>query len=474
MRRGTLQQLTHEADLSMSTTDQKAHTILVVDDDVPIVQVLKALLSRQGFEVNTATSGRMAADLLNREKYDLLLTDIRMSNMDGIELLQVAQRLAPNMPVIMMTACATVDTASASMRLGAFDYVRKPFKIEDLTKILSRALRARARRDNYEGAPGALRAVPHFQYLFGESEPMRGLYAEMEKLALTDNPLLISGPLGVGKTLVARATHEASRRGGKAFEICDFMQSSDPDECRVLLYGAANIAGDVVPGLFERTHGGTLLLKNIGYMPPELQEDFLKIIVTKEFSPVGSPETRSLDARLMATDCQVLHSRVREGMFSEALLYRIGVFSLHVPPLRSRSEDIPILAMHFLAQWNESHNASLHWDGDALAALQMHTWPENVNELRSVVQHGAAQKGEGAVEVEDLPEYIQSKATSAQLLTAAQGKGGPQAINSFLQERELRAIRLVFQKCNGNAEKAAAVLGISINALKRKCPDLFD
>ncbi len=450
--------------------------ILVVDDELSIVEVLKALLKREGYSVRTASDGQEALDLLAKENFDLMIADIRMRPVDGMELLRRARESHPHIAIIMMTAYAAVETAVEAMKHGAFDYICKPFKIDHLLVTVERALSYESVLAENEALKETLRTKYHYKNLVGDSEPMRKVYDMIEKVARTESTILLVGESGTGKELVAKAIHFASRRSDKPFVAVNCAALPDTlleSELFGYVKGAFTGANKFKKGLFESAHGGTLLLDEIGTIPVNVQLTLLRVLQEKEIRPVGGTETIPVDVRIIAATNERLEEKVKAGAFREDLFYRLSVIPIEVPPLRDRLSDIPLLVNHFLRVFNEREGKQVSIDRRALSALQHHSWPGNVRELENVIYRAGALCEDNLIRVSDLPESIQKKAAQETGDTARDIENFRGAsLKGFLREKEREYIRYVLDQCGGNKEAAAKALGISIATFYRKYSDV--
>ncbi len=446
--------------------------ILVVDDELSIVEVLKALLKREGYTVRTASDGQEAIALLSKEEFSLMISDIRMRPMDGITLLKKAREIHPHIAVIMMTAYAAVETAVEAMKHGAFDYICKPFKIDELLLTVERALSYENVLAENEALKESLRTKYHFENLVGDSEKMLKVYEMIEKVARTESTVLILGESGTGKELVAKALHCTSRRADKPFVAVNCAALPDTlleSELFGYVKGAFTGANKFKKGLFESADGGTLLLDEIGSVPMNVQLTLLRVLQEREIRPVGGTASIPVDVRIIAATNERLEERVRAGLFREDLFYRLSVIPIELPPLRERVSDIPLLVNHFLNLFNEREKKSVSIERQALAALERHKWPGNVRELENVIFRAGTLCEDGTIRVKDLPEPIQQLAAEAAGAGAGDyAKFRGASLRAFLRQKEREYIRFVLAQCGGDKEAAAKALGISLATFYRK------
>jgi len=452
--------------------DSKAN-ILVVDDEISIVEVLKALLTREGYSITTAADGEEGLAKLREEKFDLMISDIRMQPMDGITLLRKARDLQEHLAIIMITAYATVETAVEAMKNGAFDYVCKPFKIDELILTVQRALSYEHVMQENETLKENLRTKYHFENLVGDSEKMLKVYALIEKVARTESTILILGESGTGKELVARALHNYSRRKEKPFVAINCAALPETlleSELFGYVKGAFTGANKFKKGLFESAEGGTLLLDEIGSIPVDMQQKLLRVLEEREIRPVGGTRNVPVDVRIIAATNERLEGKIKKGEFREDLFYRLSVIPVELPPLRERLSDIPLLVKHFLKDMNERESREISIEPVAVSALQCYNWPGNVRELENVINRAGALCEASKIDLADLPpkivEIAQNGNLRAEQEDVAQHRGS--SLKAFLRNKERDYIQFVLDQCGGDKDKAAKALGISLATFYRK------
>ena len=448
--------------------------ILVVDDEVSIVEVLKALLRREGYDVTTANDGEEALQVLREEKFNLLITDIRMKRMDGVTLLRMALEMQEHLAVIVVTAYATVDTAVTAMRAGAFDYVCKPFKIDELLLTVQRALTYEQALQENEILKENLRSSYHFDNLVGDSESMLKIYGMIEKVARTDSTVLILGESGTGKELVARALHNSSRRREKPFVAINCAALPETlleSELFGYIKGAFTGANKFKKGLFESAHGGTLLLDEVGTIPLEMQSKLLRVLEEREIRPVGSTKNIPIDVRILAATNDSLEQRLATNEFREDLYYRLSVIPIELPPLRERKSDVPLLVRHFLRRVKEQEGQEFSIDSISMRVLEAYSWPGNVRELENVINRAVALCENGHITLLDLPDNLQAFAGehdfSEPVDHDAERMRGI-SLKAFLRAKEKDYIEYVLEQCEGDKEASARALGISLATFYRK------
>jgi DNA-binding NtrC family response regulator len=352
--------------------------------------MLSRILSRAGYTVETARGGQEALSAMQGEAFDLLLTDQKMPGMDGLALLERAQSLQPDLPVVLMTAYGSVSEAVAAMKKGAADYLTKPFEREELLLVLQKALRQRRLEEEVAALRGALKQRYRLGNIIGASPVMIEIFSLVERIAATDVPVLIRGESGTGKEMVARAIHEMSRRSAAPFVALNcaavpetLLESEFFGHERGAFTGAMRSR----PGRFEQAAGGTLFLDEIGSMRADLQAKLLRAIQEKEIQRLGSTAATAVDVRILAATGENLEEAIRARAFREDLFYRLNVVPIHLPPLRERPEDIPLLVSHFLKEAAVRFGREpLSLSPEAMDRLQIHPWLGNVRELENCIE----------------------------------------------------------------------------------------
>ncbi len=452
--------------------------ILLVDDEASILSVLSTLLKAEGHEVVPVLGGEKAQDVIKNEQFDLMISDIRMAPVDGMQLLKLVHKERPNMAVIMITAYGSVETAVEAMKEGAFDYVTKPFKVDELLITVQRALEYRAALAENVTLKAQLESRYKFENIIAESPAMRQVCEMIERVAPTDTTVLILGESGTGKELVAKAIHAHSRRKSKMFLPINCAAMPEPlleSEMFGHVKGAFTGATSNKEGLFEVANGGTIFLDEIGAMPPSIQSKLLRVLQEKEIRRVGGTETISVDVRVLAATNDRLERLIEEGRFREDLYYRLSVIPIEIKPLRERAEDILPLVYHTMRTEVGQGKDLPTIDPEAQLVLENYPWPGNVRELENAIRHALTFSKEGRVTKDVLPAKIVSAVD-----TGAGGVGvaglRPDAyrgksLKSFLRSKEKEYLSQVLQFMDGDKEKAAKALRISLATLYRKLPD---
>jgi DNA-binding NtrC family response regulator len=384
--------------------------VLIVDDELNLRKVMGALLARDGFEVLEAADGEAALELLDSE-LSLVITDLRMPKIDGMGLLRRVVAEYPDVPVIMITAHGSVDSAVEAVKLGAFDYVEKPFEQTQLRQIVDKALKQHEHNRRAPRAAISGSDVKVGRYgLVGRSPVLEGIFSVIDKVADTPSTVLITGESGTGKELIARALHQnSSRRDGPFIKINCAAIPKTLMESELFGYEKGAFTGAVgqKPGRFELADGGTLFLDEIGEIPVEMQVKLLRVLQESEFERVGGIKTIKVDVRLVTATNRDLLKEVAAGNFREDLFYRLNVVPIHLPPLRDRRGDIPLLVEHFVAKFNERLKKNVvRVEDDAMARLVAHPWPGNIRELENVLERTILFAEGPSIRARDLPPEL--------------------------------------------------------------------
>ncbi|MDQ3263809.1 MAG: sigma-54 dependent transcriptional regulator [Myxococcota bacterium] len=443
--------------------------VLVVDDQIEMARLLADDLGEAGYTVTLKTRGADAVAALRTGTFDVLLTDLRMEQVDGFDVLAAARQADPALPVIVMTAFGSIDTAIEAIKRGAFHYLTKPFRLEEVRLFVSRALEERAMRAQVRSLRRATADRFSLGQMIGRSPVMKSLFERIERVAATSAPVLIRGESGTGKELVARAIHlEGARKEGPFVPVnCTALPAALLEsELYGHLKGSFTGAGSTRRGLFVEADGGTLFLDEIGDMAPELQSKLLRVLEDGEIRAVGADAPRRVDVRIVAATHQDLERAVQEGRFRADLFYRLNVVPLSVPPLRQRREDLPVLVAHFLSAL-KARSPATRLDGfapEAMARLVQFSWPGNVRELENFVERCGILSTEPLGTL-TLVEEALPRALAAHPLAVAQREIVP------LRELEDEYIAWVINECGGNKKRAAELLGIDASTIHRREKD---
>jgi DNA-binding NtrC family response regulator len=436
--------------------------ILVADDERGARMALEVPLRLSGYKVAAVASGREAIELGRAEHFDVVLTDVFMPDVGGLDVIREFRRLDPETKVIALTAQGSLEIALEAIQEGAADFIAKPFDIEQVMAVVERAAE-RARAPEEDGEPELSGSG-----LIGHSPQMVRVYKLTAHAARTDTTVLIEGESGTGKELVARSIHRYSRRAAGPFTAINCSALTETLlESELFGYAKGSFTGanSDRPGLFESTHGGTILLDELGTTGASLQASLLRVLQEKEVRRIGEREARRVDVRVIGATNQNLESLVGRGSFRADLFYRLGVLRIRLPPLRERgAEDLKLLVRHFLKKYGAGKQIA----AEASEILARHTWPGNVRELENTIEHAAAVCTNHVVRAGDLPDNIAAQATPPAAATAPRGRTFSLADDRpTLDELCRRYTHLVLAESNGNKSRAAEVLGINRRTLYR-------
>jgi two-component system, NtrC family, response regulator PilR len=447
--------------------------VLVVDDERSMRELLSIVLRRDGYDVLIAEDGASGLELLKRERIDILITDIRMPQMSGVDLLREAKRIAPDIVSIVMTAFATTDTAVEALRLGAADYVTKSKDTAaELRVRVGRELERRRLQQENVLLKRALRTQHQFSNIIGTSSPMLALFQLIETIASTGSTVLITGESGTGKELIARAIHVNSPRRERPFVAvnCGALSETLLDsELFGHMRGAFTGADSNKKGLIEVAEKGTIFLDEIGEMSPVVQVKLLRVLQERKFRRLGGTEEIDADIRILAATNRDLTKMVAEGTFREDLFYRINVIPMRVPPLRERQDDIPLLAEHFVARFAEQMGKSITGiSGGAMPLLKQYGWPGNIRELENAMERAVALERTPMILPDSLPEQLNRGSADAPSPAAA-AEGFPDAgfdLERHVQDIEREYIAEALRRAGGVKVKAAELLGMSFRSFR--------
>ena len=444
--------------------------ILVVDDEVNMRLVLKAMLKKEGYDVETAADGLEALALLHRHDITACITDLRMPKLDGMGLLNRMVEEYPSIPVIIITAHGTVETAVDALKKGALDYITKPFDQEELKNVISKAVKTRVLSE--EEVQLAATELDRGE-IVGSSPSTVKIFEIIKKVAPTTTTILITGETGTGKELVANAIHMNSPRKLNPFiKINCSAIAENLIESELFGYEKGAFTGAVSskPGRFELAHKGTLFLDEVGDLPREIQVKLLRVIQDHEFERVGGLQTIKVDVRLVAATNRNLQQRVKEGYFREDLFYRFNVMPIYVPPLRERKEDIPALVSYFIEKFNRKLDRQIAGvDPEVMELLMDHDWPGNIRELENLAERLVLMAKGDQIVMGDVPaELIEAVEEKAQTAAPDEKRSIKELIREKTGDIEKQMIVRVLAECEGNISKAARQLGLSRRGLHLK------
>jgi DNA-binding NtrC family response regulator len=387
--------------------------LLIVDDEQSYRQLLTLVFEGNGHTIRTAMNGREAIEMLKGEPAEVIITDVRMPDMDGIELLRAAREFLPDIGVVLMTAFATVDTAREAFKLGADDFIQKPFDVEELKIIVKKAFERQILIDENRAFKRAQRQRGSVRNIIGRSDKMQAVYQMIETVAEVQSTVLVTGESGTGKELVARAIHDLSPRAEKPFISINcgaFTETLLESELFGYVKGSFTGANANRKGLFEAAHKGTIFLDEIGEMSPAMQVKLLRVLQERKVRPVGAHDEMPIDARVIAATNRDLKAMSGDGSFREDLFYRISVIPISLPPLRERSEDIPELVAHFLKKFCEQTGRDCSVSEKAMQFLEDYAWHGNVRELEHTIERAVALERTEEIQPERLPDQLQPNA----------------------------------------------------------------
>lgn len=438
------------------------YAVLIVDDDKLVNEFLTETLTRAGYKCVSAFSGEEAITRFKAQTFDIVLTDLKMREMDGLTLLHQIKTISPETTVIMMTAYGTVETAVKAIKLGAYDFLLKPVSPEALEHILTRVSEVLELRSQNRIMQADL--AHKFQNIIGKSKMMKEIFDLIQSVANARSTVMITGSSGTGKEMVARAIHYASNRAQNPFiKLNCAALPENLVEAELFGYekGAFTDAKKTNRGRFELADGGTLLLDEISEMPLNLQSKLLRVIQEREFERVGSSQTISVDVRIIATSNRNLKEFISQGLFREDLFYRLNVIPIYLPPLSDRKEDIPMLAQHFVEKYNEENSRSVkRIDETVMRMFLRYHWPGNVRELENMLERAVVTAKDEVLTEDDFPTELALGPVADDL--------PPLKVPMKLEEGSKYLILKTLEKYNGNKTKAAEALGITTRTIRNK------
>jgi DNA-binding NtrC family response regulator len=446
------------------------YTVLLAEDDQTACETLTEAFSDKGYTVLGATDGTTALKLLEKEEVDLLITDLVMPGIDGMQLLEKA---VPVCPVILMTAYGSVDNAVEAMKLGAFDFVSKPINIHHLFALVERALQMRTLSRDNENLRQRVEEAFDFASMIGRATEMQTVFQQIRQVAPTDTTVCILGESGTGKELVANAIHQHSRRASKPFVKINCAAIPETLlESELFGHEKGSFTGALKQrkGKFELADGGTILLDEISEMDHSLQAKLLRVLQEQEFERVGGNETLKLDVRVIVATNANLAERISDKKFREDLYYRVSVFAIQLPPLRDRRKDIPLLVDYFLRKFSRNLDKDVQGiSRDALEAMTAYNWPGNIRQIQNAIERACVMVPEGiAIECSHLPPEISGANPGTVEREGSPAEGPMQLPDVTMDEIERMAIEQALRKFDGNRTQAARALNIGVKTLYRK------
>jgi two-component system, NtrC family, response regulator len=443
-------------------------TILIVDDEKNYLVVLDALLSSEGYEVITVDSSIDAIEHIGNPDLDLVITDMKMPGISGMELLEEIKKINFDLPVIVMTAYGTIEMAVDAMKKNAYDYITKPFRNDELKLTVKKALeKYRLVREN-RLLNEALSDKYRFGNIIGKSKPMLEIYDLIGKVSRSKASVLITGPSGTGKELIANAIHYNSPRKDRPFISINCGALTETLlESELFGHEKGSFTGAIAmkKGRFELADGGTLFLDEVGEMPPPLQVKLLRVLQEMEFERVGGTKTIKVDVRILSASNRDIKEDVAKGLFREDLFYRLNVIHIEVPGLKDRGEDIRMLVDHFIDKYRDSDNKKIELNPDAWKILYNYNWPGNIRELENIIERAVVLNSTGVIGVDDLPVYLSDRKEELDIDTFIPMSA---PLQQTLEQIEKKIILRALAKCGNVQSHAAEMIGISKNLFQHK------
>ncbi len=442
--------------------------ILIVDDEQSYRQLLSLVFDGEGHSIRTASNGREALDLLQTEPADVIISDVKMPDMDGIEMLRAVREKLPDLGVILMTAFASVETAREAFKLGADDFIQKPFDVEELKLIVRKTLDRQVLIDENRAFKRAQRDRGSIKNIVGNSGKMHAIFQMIETVAEVQSTVLVTGESGTGKELVARAIHDLSPRAEKPFISINcgaFTETLLESELFGYIKGSFTGANANRKGLFEAAHRGTIFLDEIGEMSPAMQVKLLRVLQERKVRPVGAHDELPIDARVIAATNRDLKQMSIEGSFREDLFYRISVIPIHLPPLRDRREDISELVRHFIVKFCIQSGREVGISPKAMYLLENYMWGGNVRELEHTIERAVALEREDQIQPERLPDHITNynpERIKAEFELPDDGLN----LTAHLENLEKTYVVEALRMTAGNQTKAADLLQMQVRSLR--------
>ena len=438
--------------------------ILVVDDEKVIRDSCCRVLSKEGYKVETVASGEAAVKRVQEASFDLVLLDLKMPGMDGLETLKFLKEQDPKIVVVIITGYPDVETAVKAIKLGAYDYISKPFTPQELRLIVERSLERKTLSLENEYLRQQLRSRNESEQIIGNSRPMQRVYEMVRKIASTDSTALIEGESGTGKELIAKAIHNHSLRRDNEFVAVDcgaLVETLLESELFGHIKGSFTGATQTKHGSLELANGGTFFFDEVANLSPNMQSKLLRVIQEREIKPVGSEKKIPIDVRIIAATNQDLRKAIKEKTIREDLFYRLSVFPIHLPPLRERKEDIPPLVEHFAKKHNKKKGKlTINIAEETMELLIRYPWPGNIRELENAIERALILTDDGIILPRNLPWYIREHGEDK--------GGGVSKVLATLQEVETKHIEYVLNKTGWNKSKTAKILGIDRKTLYQK------
>jgi len=443
--------------------------ILVVDDEKSMRDFLSIFLKQEGYQVKCASSGRDAFELLEKKEFDLVITDIKMPDISGVDVLRKINSINLNTPVIMITAFASNETALEALQEGVYDYILKPFNVDEMKIIVKRALEKKRLLDENAYLKTELEEKHRYSQILGKSEKIEKIFKLIDQVADGNSTISISGESGTGKELVARAIHLRSSRKNNSF-VCISCGAIEENLLLSELFGhkkgAFTGAISDKKGLLEEAEGGTFFLDEIGEAPLSIQVKLLRVLQDKEFKRVGENKNIKIDVRFISATNQNLLELVKKKIFREDLYYRLNVIPVGLPPLRERKEDIPILAEGFLKRFTESNNRKIKgFTPEAMESLERFNWPGNVRELENAIERAVVLESSNVIQAKSLPESVTALFKTSESQIPKLSEEGID-LEEYIEKIEKELITTALNRTNGVLNKAASLLNLSFRSFR--------
>jgi DNA-binding NtrC family response regulator len=446
-------------------------SILVIDDEDVLLKALDRFLKSQGYDVSAFSDWEKALEAARERTFDLLLVDLMLPKTSGIEVIRRLRETQPNLVSIVMTGFGTIPSAVEAIRAGAYHYVTKPFDLEDIGSLVAKALEHAQLKEENRALKKQLQQKYGYENIVGESPPMKEVFRLVEKIADTDSTVLITGESGTGKEMIAQAVHCRSRRAGGPFVAVNCAAIPEgllESELFGHVKGAFTGAVTTRAGKFEQADRGTIFLDEIGDMSPKLQVKVLRALQERVIQPVGSSRNREVDIRVIAATNQNLEEAVAQGRFRQDLFYRLNVIPIHLPALRERRDDLPILVKHFLQKYRQDgRGAATAFSPEAMEKLKVYDWPGNVRELENLVQRLVVLKGGGEIGPRDLPPNLSAGDAAPAPEEASFPEEGVD-LRAAVERFEASLIRKALDRSAGNKNRAAQLLRLNRTTLIEK------
>jgi len=441
-------------------------SILIVDDEQEIRDSLSEVLTDEGFLTYSAENGQVALEMMDEQHFDIVLTDIKMPEMDGVTLLQKTKEVAPDSFVILITSYGSTETAIDAMRHGAIDYILKPIDFDELILRINNIVLHKDLMREVRFLREEISAQYNYEHIIGESVAMKQMYTLIDKVAPSTSTVLVAGRSGTGKELVARAIHARSERAHRPFVAINcgaIPETLFESELFGYKKGAFTGASKDKDGVFKAAAGGTLFLDEVGEIPLQVQVKLLRAIETREVKPLGSNTVVPVNVRLIAATNRDLVKEVENGTFREDLYYRLNIIEIYLPALAERKDDIPLLVNHFVNKYNgELKRRVMGVENDAMKVLVNYNWKGEVRELENIIERAVLLSDGDMISVEDLPKHAISSSSS----------GYPENLKEASRSFEKTHILNILETCENDKASAAEVLGIGLSSLYRKIDDL--